>query len=905
MEPNIFKYIWHYSKAEQISILLVVLGSLPFYFIALELPKTIVNEGILGEGFFGPASEQPFLAFDLPFGEMMTGEPVPLFDGFMMDQPTLLIALSVAFLLMVLVNGGFKYVINTSKGRMGERMLRRLRYELGDRILRFPILQVRKVKQAEVATMIKDEIEPLGGFIGDAFIGPAFLGGQALTAMLFIMVQSIWLGLAAAAVVLVQAFLIPKLRAPILRLNRQRVLAARALAGRIGEVIEGAVEVHAHDTSNYERADLSSRLGRIFDIRYEVFQRKFFVKFLNNLLAQMTPFFFYAGGGLLALYGFLDIGALVAVIAAYKDLPGPIKEIIDWDQRRLDVQIKYEQVIEQFQPARILDPAVQDPGQDEGPPLDGEIAVSAVGLLDESDNRLVESVSFTAKAEDHVAIVGNGASGKEYLGMILAGLVPPSAGTAKIGGRDLSTLSQAVTGRRISYIGQDAYLFPVSVRENLIYGLKHRPLVEATHEGDGAARLAARISESERAGNSTLDTEADWVDYAAAGAENSEQLHQRITSVLQAVDIEEDVYRFGLSGAIDPEAHAEACAAVLEARAALPERLAADDAEDLVVRFDPERYNGNATLAENLLFGTPRKPEFAASALAENALVTEILAETGLLDRVLEMGTSIARTMVEIFAELPPGHPFFEQFSFIDADDLPDFRTLVAKADKHGTAALDESERLALRRLPFDYVEARHRLALVDSDAEAMVLVARRRIAERLAESDPDAVAFYRPDTYNATASLQDNILFGRLAYGQAKAEETVGRAVTEVLDQLGLRTTVIEVGLDYQVGIGGNRLSAAQRQKIGLGRALLKQPDILIVNDALAVLDGGSQARLLRRVLERRKGRGVIWTLQRPDAAENFDRVLVMDEGRLVEQGSFDDLNKPGSVLSGIMAAE
>ncbi len=70
-------------------------------------------------------------------------------------------------------------------------------------------------------------------------------------------------------------------------------------------------------------------------------------------------------------------------------------------------------------------------------------------------------------------------------------------------------------------------------------------------------------------------------------------------------------------------------------------------------------------------------------------------------------------------------------------------------------------------------------------------------------------------------------------------------------------------------------------------------------------MLDGGSQARLLHRVLERRKGRGVIWTLQRPEAAESFDRVLVMDEGRLVEQGSFADLNRPGSALSGIMAAE
>ena len=101
MEPNIFKYIWQYSRGEQIRILLVVMVSLPFYFVALDLPKSIVNEGIQGSGFFGPGSEQPFLAIDLPFGEMLTDEPVPLFDGFMMDQPTLLIAFSLAFLLMV------------------------------------------------------------------------------------------------------------------------------------------------------------------------------------------------------------------------------------------------------------------------------------------------------------------------------------------------------------------------------------------------------------------------------------------------------------------------------------------------------------------------------------------------------------------------------------------------------------------------------------------------------------------------------------------------------------------------------------------------------------------------------------------------------------------------------------
>ena len=56
------------------------------------------------------------------------------------------------------------------------------------------------------------------------------------------------------------------------------------------------------------------------------------VKFLNNFLAQVTPFLFYIDRRLSGAQGRLDVGQLVAVIAAYKDLPGPMKELIDWDQ---------------------------------------------------------------------------------------------------------------------------------------------------------------------------------------------------------------------------------------------------------------------------------------------------------------------------------------------------------------------------------------------------------------------------------------------------------------------------------------------------------------------------------------------------------------------------------------------
>ena len=407
MEPKLFKYIWRHSRREQIAILLLVVFSLPFYFLSLDLPKQIINRGIQGDGFTEPGSTQPFMQIDMPFGESLTGEAANLFPGFSLDQAGTLVALSLTFLGLVIINGSFKFVINTGKGRMGERMLRRMRYELSDLVLRFPIPQIRKMKQAEVATMIKDEVEPLGGFIGEAFVTPVFLGGQALTAMIFIMLQNVWLGLVAASIVLVQAFLIPRLRKRILILGKERQLTARQLAGRIAEVIEGAVEIHANDTSNYERADLATRLGRIFYIRYEIYQRKFFVKFLNNFLAQVTPFVFYLAGGLLAIEGHLDIGALVAVIAAYSDLPGPIKELIDWDQRRLDVQIKYEQVIEQFQPSDIIEPWMQTPAEGPIEPLQGEFRASSVSLVDDAENRLVDTVTFAGSTDDRIAIVGD------------------------------------------------------------------------------------------------------------------------------------------------------------------------------------------------------------------------------------------------------------------------------------------------------------------------------------------------------------------------------------------------------------------------------------------------------------------------------------------------------------------
>src|SRR5688572_6138719 len=417
LERSLFGFIIRYSKRDQLMIVPLVLATMVVYYLSLDLPKTIINAAIQGGRFPQPDATAGFL-------------------GLQLGRIEYLFALSLVFLGLIVLNGWLKFRINTMKGWMGERMLRRLRYALYDYILRFPLARFRRVKAAEAATMIKDEVEPLGGFVGEALITPLFLGGQALTAMFFILYQHWALGLIALAVVGVQAVVIPKLRQRLLVLGRERQLTARALAGRIAETVDGAAEIHANGTSNYERAEISARLGRIFRIRFEFYQRKFLIKFLNNFLSQVTPFLFYTVGGYLVIVGRLDIGALVAVIAAYKDLPSPVKELIDWDQQRLDVEVKYEQVMEQFADEAVAPPEFQAPAERLELPRGGKLRASNLSLVDDAGTR-VDNVSFEAGLDQHVAVVGRPGSGASELTQLLARLVPPTGGSLELGGIDL------------------------------------------------------------------------------------------------------------------------------------------------------------------------------------------------------------------------------------------------------------------------------------------------------------------------------------------------------------------------------------------------------------------------------------------------------------------------------------
>jgi putative ABC transport system ATP-binding protein len=883
LEPSVYGFILRYSWREQVYVVLMTLASFPFLYWSLDLPKQIVNRAISGKHF-----PQPYFGLEL-------------------NQIPYLVALCVVFLALILINGWFKLHINVRKGVLGERMLRRLRYELYQRVLRFPLHHFDRIAQGQIVAMITAELEPVGGFVGEAFAVPISQAGTLLTILFFMFMQNPALGTAALALYPLQGYLIPKMQRVIRALGRTRVRKIRALSDRIGETIAARVEIRVNDGVQYQLAEIAERFGEIYDIRLEMYNRKFFVKFLNNMLGNLTPFLFFLIGGYFVIKHSLSFGALVAVLAAYKDMSSPWNELLNYYQNQQDVAIKYEQVIEQFQVTDMLDRRLLLEMPKRVEPFTGNVTASNVDVVDSDGIHLLEGINFDFPLGADIGIVGASNSGRNTLPQLMARLENPTGGRLTIGGTDLTVLPLAVTGRRIGYVGPTTYLLSASVRDNLSIGLRHNPHEAADAVRDAAARAERRrrVMEAQQSANSEFDIRDDWVDYEQAGVADMAELEARIIEILRLVDLDNDIYHFGLRGRIDPALQPEIARRLVEARHVLADRLAADELSHLVERFAPDRYNLNSSIGANLLFGTSIGPAFEGDGLARNRYVLGVLDGLDLQREIIEIGEKLARTSVELFAGMRPEQQIFEEFSLLGADELPVFERILARIDKFGVDNLLPEEHARLLGLGLRLIGARDPLGLLSEAVRQRIIEARHKFAAGLPEELKGSVEFFDPERYNAAASIQENVLFGTILRGEAGSRERVSGTMSEVLDELDLRETLISVGLDYPVGTGGLRLSEAQRQKVAIAVALLKRPDLMLFNDATAVLDGITETAIIERVKHELDGRSLVCSLHRPRLASAFDRILVMEQGRLVQQGRFDELQKEGSPLEPLMAAE
>ena len=141
--------------------------------------------------------------------------------------------------------------------------------------------------------------------------------------------------------------------------------------------------------------------------------------------------------------------------------------------------------------------------------------------------------------------------------------------------------------------------------------------------------------------------------------------------------------------------------------------------------------------------------------------------------------------------------------------------------------------------------------------------------------------------------SIRDNI---KLSKPDATDEEVM-KAIRLADFEKDLK--IFPKGLDTLCGERGVSLSGGQKQRIGIARAFLKDPDILILDDAMSAVDGRTEKNIINNIKKNREGKTMIISSHRISQVKDLDEIIVLDEGKIVERGTHDELIREGKWYS------
>ncbi len=591
--------------------------------------------------------------------------------------------------------------------------------------------------------------------------------------------------------------------------------------------------------------------SRLFEIRLRMNKFKFLTKFANNFFQSLGPFILFIVGGYLTIQGRFDLGALVAFLSAYEKLYDPWKELMDYYQDYQDSKVRYHQIMDYFD----VKPEFQRLPEEEREPyrLVGNLEVKDLSFIVDGQVRILDQISLSLKSGEQLALVGLSGSGKSTLGMIIGQLYHYSNGHVLIDGMELKTLTRMDVSNNIGYVAQYPFIFDGTILENLLYACQ-------SLQQNGPERARPLPSRAE------------------------------IFSVLDKIGFSEDILAMGLNTLLSPERHPEFAGKLIAVRKSFVQRWGSELAE-LVDFFDVNRFQYYTSLAENIVFGHPNRKRYQPEELPTNKLFREFLRAADLNTPLLDLGAELAVSTVALLKGLEEDD-FFFKMSPIPVDEFERYTEIADRLSRSGREHLPRDIEEALLSLALRFIPALHKMASLSPDLERQLLQARNRFMERISSEEPEAITFYKPGEYLYAHSVLENVIFGHLRAEHAQTNERIHRNVVDLLAEAALLDDVREVGLEFEVGSKGDRLSGGQKQKIGIARALLKDPNILILDEATASLDNTSQARIERLLNSELKGKHtLIAVAHRLEMVRDFDVIAVMRAGRIIEMGNYEEL--------------
>jgi len=771
-----------------------------------------------------------------------------------MGDAQLLILYCLLFLGAVLMASSLKFVINLLQAYIGQLTLKRMRTSLYAHILSLPLSFFRAIQPGQVVNALINELASISGFIGSAVSVP-LINVCTLLAMggyLFYL-NPLLAGLSFVLYPL-QIFIVPKLQQRGNAANRYRVNVSRTISGNIGEVITGVHEVHGHAGFALENEKFDAQSVQLLKANVRMNAYRYGIKFANNVFEHMGPFILFLVGGSMTIRGHFDLGALVAFLSAYSSLNDPWRELMDFYQLHEDSQVRYKNVMAAFDvaPDHPLVPVERGVYR-----LRGEIALKRVACSTEDGTVLIEDVNLHVNPGEMVALVGYSGSGKSTLVKVMEQHMPYSEGHVLLDGHEVRGLTKLDMAENLGMVPQNPFIFSGTIRENLLY----------------ASNASIK--------NQTPDFELPDLD--------------RIIEVVQQVGLFVDILKFGSQATISPERHPELVERVLSMRKAFRERYLSQAGGDIEF-FDPERYLAFGSIAQNIVFGDFTDHRTVFEQAYQNKRFLAFLNQVGLEETLVDFGATVASATVPILRYAAQTPELYAD-SPIAREDLDKYDRIVSSLERGRTSALKAPARSLLLRLALGFVPGRHKTANMPAQLGDRILAARREFAV-YAGGGAMVLQPYESCQYIQSRSIRDNILFGQPKTGRGGALERINQSLVQLLIEEGVLESIVEQGLDFQVGSMGEYLSGGQRQKVALARVFLKKPPVYVLDEATSALDNASQARVQNFLRTVRGRHTVLSVVHRLDTVSHYDRIVVMKGGKIIESGPFKELMAAKGVL-------
>lgn len=762
------------------------------------------------------------------------------------------------YLASVTLASVLKLAINYIQSVLGERAMFAMREALYAHILNLPLSFFRKTQPGMVVSSLMTELSTAGSFAGMAFAVPIT---NILTLVAFATYLA-WLHTSLAMLTLIiypaVVFILPLLQKRANKANKERVDIARKVSSQIAESISGIQEIQVHGAYGQENRKFNNLICHLKKVRVRWSLLKFGIKTTNNYFVSLGPFLVFIYGGYLVMNGQLELGAMVAFLSAQEKLYDPWKELIDFYQLYQDASIRYKRTMEYFdhKPEFLLaEPCPKTTS------LNSDVEVKNLSFETSEGTRLLNRVSFSLKAGEHMALVGFSGSGKSTLIQCMAKMYQYTAGDIFIGGESLTSISKNDLVEDVGYIAQRPFIFTGTVAENLLYA-------------DQAAQ------------------EANLLD----GEYKQPDLDRMILSLQQA-GLFLDVMRFGLDTIIEPES-SSIVNNIINGR----KRFHQDFSESLaqyVEFYDENTFLFHSSIMDNILFGVTETKNFHIDLTSEDSDISLFLMEHGLADSLETFGRDIANEVVSL-TEGMTNADFILEHSPLDQTMLERARDIFSQKKIQKNTHRDN---LFFCQIALRFTPSIHTMVALTEEMEEQMLGGRRDFLQWIKQHHPDLLSFSDPKMYIHGQSLLNNLFFGKPKHGMPHAQDKINQAIIQLLIEEDVLEQVAFLGMQFSVGTAGDKLSGGQRQKLAIARVLLKNPSIVIMDEATSALDNASQTRIQKLIDTRwKKKKTVIAVIHRMDDIASYDKIGVMKGGNLVEQGSYDELIEQKGVFYELM---